>query len=153
MEETEGDEERKDQRKKGIKRGTTYSIGLISSGDISNMRGLNRTLTNEDAAIPNSPMGMPAILALHFNAFLSFLYSSNCIILSLPWSTAGVQSLLHDSGRYLCTWLQLTTCLHKVIRPSSPTESPRSRPLLGNKTFCKVAILNCSTCATLNFNL
>ena len=140
-------------RKEGNERGSTYSIGLISSGDISNMRGLKRTLTNEDAAIPNSPMGMPAILALHFNAFLSFLYSSNCIILSLPTSTAGVQSLLHDSGRYLCAWLQLATCLHKVIRPSSPTGSPRSRPLLGKKTFCKVAILNCSTWATLNFNL
>ena len=128
-------------------------MGLISSGDISNKRGLKRTLTKEDAAIPNSPMGMPAILALHFNAFLSFLYSSNCIILSLPGSIADVQSLLHDSGRYLCTWLQLATCLHKAIRPSSPTESPRSRPLLDKKTFCKVAILNCSTCATLNFNL
>ena len=91
-----------ERTEEGITRGVTYSMGLISSGDISNMRGLKWTLTKEDAAIPNSPMGMPAILALHFNAFLSFLYSSNGIILSLFGSTEGVQSPLHASGRYLC---------------------------------------------------
>lgn len=68
--------------------GTTYSMGLISSGDITNISGLIRTLTYEDAAIPKNAIGMPAILALHFRAFFSFLYFSNGIILSLTESIA-----------------------------------------------------------------
>ena len=58
-----------------------YNIGCISSGAISNTLGNTITLIADDMVIPANAKGTPQILALCFNVFFNFLYSSNGIIL------------------------------------------------------------------------